>query len=124
MLKSPKSHALASAALFATNLIAVIAAASNLPKTGDTAGAAWLAVNCFAVIACAVLLVKCTIEAVTTSGLKESEIGFYDLMVARVRAGEPIHIQGPDPESLGHALLGQVERLKRETGMPVHVIFS
>jgi len=51
------------------------------------------------------------------------EVGLFDVMTARVRAGEPIHVQVPFPEALGKALLVQIERLKQETGKPVHVIF-
>jgi hypothetical protein len=52
------------------------------------------------------------------------EVGLFDVMAARVRAGEPIHVQVPFPEPLGKAMLEQIERLRRETGKPVHVIFS
>ncbi|WOB11218.1 hypothetical protein [Piscinibacter gummiphilus] len=52
------------------------------------------------------------------------EVDLFDVMAARIRAGEPIHIQVPFPEVLGRTILAQIERLKRETGKPVHVIFS
>jgi len=52
------------------------------------------------------------------------EVSLFDVMAARVRAGEPIHVQVPCPAPLGAALLAQIERLTRETGKPVHVIFS
>ena len=54
----------------------------------------------------------------------QPEVDLFDVMSARVRAGEPIFIQVPFPDPLGKALLEQIERLRRETGKPVHVIFS
>lgn len=53
-----------------------------------------------------------------------ADFTLFEGMAARVRAGEPIHIQLPCPDALGRALLKQIDRLKAETGKPVHIIFS
>ena len=60
----------------------------------------------------------------TENPQSSAEFTLFDGMAARVRAGEPIHVLSPCAESLGRVLLAQIERLKAETGKPVHIIFS
>lgn len=48
----------------------------------------------------------------------------FELLVAQVRAGQPIHLTGNVDEVQGKLYLALVMRLRRETGLPVHVIYS
>ena len=52
------------------------------------------------------------------------EIDLFDALAARVRAGQPIHVTGPLDETLGRMHLAMVNRLRADTGLPVHVIHS
>lgn len=47
-----------------------------------------------------------------------------DVLAARVRAGEAIHVDGPLEGPVGLAHLAMINRLRSETGLPVRVIFS
>ena len=60
----------------------------------------------------------------TTHSDDRPEIGLLDVMLARVRAGEDIHVQLPLSGPLGRALLNDIQRLKQVTGLPVRVVFS
>lgn len=53
-----------------------------------------------------------------------AEIDLFDVLAARVRAGQPIHVTGQLDETLGRLHLAMVNRLRAETGMAVHVIHS
>ena len=61
----------------------------------------------------------------TTTPLKEhSEVDIYEVLADRVRAGEPIHINGPIDGVVGQLHLALVARLRRETGLAVRVIYA
>lgn len=61
----------------------------------------------------------------TPSRLSSSgEIPLSEVLIARVRAGEPIHISGPLDGPVGQAHLATISKLRTETGLPVRVIFS
>lgn len=53
-----------------------------------------------------------------------SEIDLSQAMADRVRAGEPIHVVMPTNESLLRLHLAAINRLRTETGMPVHVVYN
>lgn len=59
-----------------------------------------------------------------TSTDNNSEIDLFQVMVAKVRAGEPVHISVPATEPLLHLHLATINRLRAETGMPVQVIYK
>lgn len=48
----------------------------------------------------------------------------FQVLVGRVRSGDPIYVLGTLGELQGKLHLAQIARLKRETGRPVHVIYS
>jgi len=53
-----------------------------------------------------------------------SEIDLFQVMAAKVRAGEPVHIAMPATEPLLRLHLDMITRLRTETGLPVHVIYN
>lgn len=53
-----------------------------------------------------------------------TEVDLFEVLAARVRAGEPIHITGPLGGAVGELHLAIVSRLRSETGLPVRVIYS
>jgi hypothetical protein len=53
-----------------------------------------------------------------------AEVDLFDVLAARVRAGEPIHVAGPLDEVQGQLHVALVNRLRRETGLPVQVLHS
>ena len=53
-----------------------------------------------------------------------SEMDMFDLLAARVRAGEPIHVSGPLDDVQGRLHIAMINRLTRETGMYVRVIYN
>lgn len=53
-----------------------------------------------------------------------TEVDMFDALAARVRAGEPIHVSGQLDEVQGRLHVALVNRLRRETGLPVHVVHS
>ena len=53
-----------------------------------------------------------------------SEVDLFDVFAARVRAGEPIHVTGPQDDVQGRLHAALVNRLRQETGKPVHVIHN
>lgn len=59
---------------------------------------------------------KCTADA--------PEVDLHEVLVAKVRAGEPIYIAGPLDGPDGHVHLETISRLRSETGLPVRVIFN
>jgi len=52
------------------------------------------------------------------------DLDLSDVLAARVRAGEPIHISGPLDGPIGLAHLATISRLRAETGLAVRVIYS
>lgn len=54
----------------------------------------------------------------------EAEFNLHEVLAAKVRAGQPIHITGPVDGAVGQMAITTVARLRRETGLPVTVIFS
>ncbi len=52
------------------------------------------------------------------------EIDMFDVMAAKVRAGEPLHVLGQLEGGIGKLHIAMINRLKAATGMPVHVIHS
>lgn len=52
------------------------------------------------------------------------EFDMLEVMAAKVRAGDPIHVSGPLEGEVGLLHIAMVNRLKHLTGMPVHVIHS
>lgn len=54
----------------------------------------------------------------------QPELDLIDVLAARVRAGEPIHITGPLDGPVGQVHLATISKLRTETGLPVRVIFS
>lgn len=52
------------------------------------------------------------------------EVDMFDVFAACVRAGEPIHVSGPLDESQARLHVALINRLTRETGRYVHVIYS
>jgi len=52
------------------------------------------------------------------------EVDLHEILAAKVRAGEPIYITGSLDGPVGHAHLATISRLRRETGLPVRVIFN
>ena len=55
---------------------------------------------------------------------ESTEVDLMDALATRVRAGEPIHINGPLDGPVANAHLSMVARLRSETGMPVHIIYG
>lgn len=53
-----------------------------------------------------------------------SEVDLYEILVERVRAGEPIHITGPLDGSTGQLNLATIAKLRAETGLPVRVVYN
>ena len=55
---------------------------------------------------------------------ESTEVDLMEVLAARVRAGAPIHINGPLDGPVATAHLSMVSRLRSEIGMPVHVIYG
>jgi len=53
-----------------------------------------------------------------------TEVDLFEVLAARVRAGEPIHITGPLDGSTGQLHLATIAKLRAETGLPVRVVYS
>lgn len=53
-----------------------------------------------------------------------SEVDVFDVLVARVRGGVPIHVSGPLDDIQGRLHIDMINRLTRETGMYVRVIYN
>lgn len=54
----------------------------------------------------------------------QPEVSISEVLAARVRAGEPIHVSGPLTGTLGKVHIAAIEKVRAETGLPVHVVFS
>lgn len=52
------------------------------------------------------------------------EVDMFEVLAERVRAGEPIHITGPLDVPVGQIHLATIDKLRRETGLMVQVIYS
>lgn len=59
-----------------------------------------------------------------TEEQKRTEVEIFDVFAARVRAGDPIYVTGHLDDVQGHLHVALVNRLRMETGMPVHVIYG
>ena len=52
------------------------------------------------------------------------EIDLCQIMVTKVRSGNPVQVAMPTTEPLLRLHLSMITRLRAETGMPVHVIYN
>ena len=52
-----------------------------------------------------------------------AEVDLFEVLAARVRAGEAIHITGPLAGSVGQLHLATITKLRAETGLPVRVVY-
>lgn len=58
------------------------------------------------------------------SGQSTEEIALFADLLARAQAGETIHVQGPISGTLAMKHIATIERLKREAGRAVCVMYS
>lgn len=63
-------------------------------------------------------------EKATQIALGSREVDMFDVLAARVRSGQSIHVNGQLDDVQGKLHVALVNRLRSETGMPVHVIHS
>ena len=63
-------------------------------------------------------------KSMNTNTDNRSEMDLFHIMLTKVRAGEPVHITLPTTEPLLRLHLGMINRLRTETGLPVHVIYN
>lgn len=60
----------------------------------------------------------------TNDPASQPEVDLFDVLSARVRAGEPIHIAGPLDGPVGLLHLATIARLRRETDLVVQVFYN
>lgn len=60
----------------------------------------------------------------TSNPETHTEVDLFEVLAARVRAGEPIHITGPLDGLVGQLHLATITKLRAETGLPVRVVYN
>lgn len=53
-----------------------------------------------------------------------SEVDLVDVIAARVQTGKPVYVTGPLDDAQGRLHVAMINRLRNETGKPIHVIHN